>query len=111
MPQWQLYLGPLCLDRSERGDASEERSPQSTHATAGVAAAFNNGARPPAPYHTSEGTPATELTELQANAILDTRLRSLRRLEEMELKRELDALTRDLVQDKVAAMLDVLART
>jgi topoisomerase-4 subunit A len=29
-----------------------------------------------------------ELTELQANAILDTRLRSLRRLEEMELKRE-----------------------
>ncbi|HYF52927.1 MAG TPA: DNA topoisomerase IV subunit A, partial [Salinarimonas sp.] len=34
-----------------------------------------------------------ELTELQANAILDTRLRSLRKLEEMELKRELDALT------------------
>ncbi|TDR93838.1 DNA topoisomerase IV subunit A [Enterovirga rhinocerotis] len=29
-----------------------------------------------------------ELTELQANSILDTRLRSLRRLEEMELKRE-----------------------
>ncbi|HEY8567312.1 MAG TPA: DNA topoisomerase IV subunit A [Beijerinckiaceae bacterium] len=29
-----------------------------------------------------------ELTELQANAILDTRLRSLRKLEEMELKRE-----------------------
>ena len=29
-----------------------------------------------------------KLTELQANAILDTRLRSLRRLEEMELKRE-----------------------
>ncbi|HMO27947.1 DNA topoisomerase IV subunit A [Enterovirga sp.] len=28
------------------------------------------------------------LTEIQANAILDTRLRSLRRLEEMELKRE-----------------------
>jgi topoisomerase-4 subunit A len=27
-----------------------------------------------------------ELTELQANAILDTRLRSLRKLEEMELK-------------------------
>ncbi|GJD95075.1 DNA topoisomerase IV subunit A [Methylobacterium iners] len=36
-----------------------------------------------------------ELTELQANAILDTRLRSLRKLEEMELKRELDALTKE----------------
>ena len=34
-----------------------------------------------------------ELTELQANAILDTRLRSLRKLEEMELKREFEALT------------------
>ncbi|KQO70046.1 MULTISPECIES: DNA topoisomerase IV subunit A [unclassified Methylobacterium] len=34
-----------------------------------------------------------ELTEVQANAILDTRLRSLRKLEEMEMKRELDALT------------------
>ncbi|WP_407524627.1 DNA topoisomerase IV subunit A [Methylobacterium oryzisoli] len=33
------------------------------------------------------------LTELQANAILDTRLRSLRKLEEMELKREHTALT------------------
>ncbi|GJD99330.1 DNA topoisomerase IV subunit A [Methylobacterium isbiliense] len=33
------------------------------------------------------------LTELQANAILDTRLRSLRKLEEMELKREHAALT------------------
>ncbi|KQP88218.1 DNA topoisomerase IV subunit A [Methylobacterium sp. Leaf117] len=33
------------------------------------------------------------LTEIQANAILDTRLRSLRKLEEMEMKRELDALT------------------
>jgi topoisomerase-4 subunit A len=32
------------------------------------------------------------LTELQANAILDTRLRSLRKLEEMELKRELGDL-------------------
>ncbi len=28
-----------------------------------------------------------ELTEIQANAILDTRLRSLRKLEEMELRR------------------------
>ncbi|GJD50980.1 DNA topoisomerase 4 subunit A [Methylobacterium crusticola] len=36
-----------------------------------------------------------QLTELQANAILDTRLRSLRKLEEMALKRELDALTRE----------------
>src|SRR5919112_1977134 len=34
-----------------------------------------------------------KLTELQANAILDTRLRSLRKLEEMELKRELTDLT------------------
>ena len=36
-----------------------------------------------------------ELTELQANAILDTRLRSLRRLEEMELKREFEELTKE----------------
>ncbi|GJE40957.1 DNA topoisomerase IV subunit A [Methylobacterium soli] len=35
------------------------------------------------------------LTEIQANAILDTRLRSLRKLEEMELKRELDTLTKE----------------
>ncbi len=34
-----------------------------------------------------------ELTEVQANAILDTRLRSLRKLEEMELKREFEALS------------------
>ena len=33
------------------------------------------------------------LTEIQAIAILDTRLRSLRKLEEMELKRELESLT------------------
>ena len=33
-----------------------------------------------------------KLTEVQANAILDTRLRSLRKLEEMELKREQKAL-------------------
>jgi topoisomerase-4 subunit A len=33
------------------------------------------------------------LTELQANAILDTRLRALRKLEEMQLKTELDELT------------------
>ncbi|KPQ11228.1 MAG: topoisomerase IV subunit A ParC [Saliniramus fredricksonii] len=36
-----------------------------------------------------------ELTELQANAILDTRLRALRKLEEMELKREFDELTEE----------------
>ena len=36
-----------------------------------------------------------ELTEIQANAILDTRLRSLRKLEEMELKREFDDLTQE----------------
>lgn len=36
-----------------------------------------------------------ELSELQANAILDTRLRSLRKLEEMELKREFDELTEE----------------
>jgi topoisomerase IV subunit A len=36
-----------------------------------------------------------KLTELQANAILDTRLRSLRKLEEMELKRELGDLTKE----------------
>jgi topoisomerase-4 subunit A len=39
-----------------------------------------------------------DLTEVQANAILDTRLRSLRRLEEMELKRELDGLTAEKAQ-------------
>jgi topoisomerase-4 subunit A len=33
------------------------------------------------------------LTDVQANAILDTRLRSLRRLEEMEIQREFEALT------------------
>jgi topoisomerase-4 subunit A len=38
------------------------------------------------------------LTEMQANAILDTRLRSLRKLEEMELKRELEELTREKEQ-------------
>ncbi len=35
------------------------------------------------------------LTELQANYILDTRLRSLRKLEEMALKRERDELTKE----------------
>src|SRR3954447_4510260 len=41
---------------------------------------------------------AFKLTELQANAILDTRLRSLRKLEEMELKRELAELTTEKEQ-------------
>jgi topoisomerase IV subunit A len=36
-----------------------------------------------------------ELTELQANHILDTRLRSLRKLEEMELRREYTALRKE----------------
>jgi topoisomerase IV subunit A len=43
---------------------------------------------PPAP---GEG----ELTEVQAEAILNMRLRSLRRLEEMELRRERDALMKE----------------
>ncbi|TVR07803.1 MAG: DNA topoisomerase IV subunit A [Salinarimonadaceae bacterium] len=47
---------------------------------------------------------AFELTEIQANAILDTRLRSLRKLEEMELKREFDALTEE--KEQVLALLD-----
>ena len=38
------------------------------------------------------------LTEIQANAILDTRLRSLRKLEEMELKREFEAQTTEKAQ-------------
>jgi topoisomerase-4 subunit A len=48
-----------------------------------------------------EDEPKTELmrvftlTELQANAILDTRLRALRKLEEMEIKREFEALTEE----------------
>lgn len=39
-----------------------------------------------------------ELTEIQANAILDTRLRALRKLEEMQLKTELDDLTKEKEQ-------------
>ncbi|MCZ8107566.1 MAG: DNA topoisomerase IV subunit A [Burkholderiales bacterium] len=39
-----------------------------------------------------------ELTDVQAEAILNTRLRSLRKLEEMELKRELDKLTAEKAQ-------------
>ncbi|MDB5589977.1 DNA topoisomerase IV subunit A [Enterovirga sp.] len=44
-----------------------------------------------------------KLTELQANAILDTRLRSLRRLEEMELKRERGELEAE--KSKLEALL------
>src|SRR5215217_2322406 len=43
------------------------------------------------------------LTEMQANAILDTRLRSLRKLEEMELKRELEELTKE--KEKIEGLL------
>jgi topoisomerase IV subunit A len=39
-----------------------------------------------------------KLTEIQANAILDTRLRSLRKLEEMQLKTELNELTDEKAQ-------------
>jgi topoisomerase IV subunit A len=46
---------------------------------------------------------AFELTEVQANAILDTRLRSLRKLEEMELRRELDQLTAE--KDQIEGLL------
>src|SRR6478735_106044 len=45
-----------------------------------------------------------KLTDMQANAILDTRLRSLRKLEEMELKREQKSL-----QDEKASIEDLLA--
>jgi topoisomerase-4 subunit A len=38
---------------------------------------------------------AFELTEVQANAILDTRLRALRKLEEMQLKTEFEELTKE----------------
>ncbi len=36
-----------------------------------------------------------DITEIQANAILDTRLRQLRKLEEMELRREYEELSRE----------------
>ena len=41
-----------------------------------------------------------DLTEVQANAILDTRLRALRKLEEMQLKTELDELTKEKEQSE-----------
>lgn len=43
------------------------------------------------------------LTEIQANAILDTRLRSLRKLEEMQLRTELDELTKE--KEQIEALL------
>jgi topoisomerase-4 subunit A len=46
---------------------------------------------------------AFQLTEVQADAILNTRLRSLRKLEEMELKRELSNLT--VEQTKLNALM------
>ena len=44
-----------------------------------------------------------ELTDVQAEAILNTRLRSLRKLEEMELKRELDQLV--VEKDQIETLL------
>src|SRR5215203_1847528 len=44
-----------------------------------------------------------KLSELQANAILDTRLRALRKLEEMELRRELTGLTNE--KDEIEKLL------
>ncbi|MXO74509.1 DNA topoisomerase IV subunit A [Altererythrobacter aerius] len=49
-----------------------------------------------------------ELTDRQAEAILNMRLRSLRKLEEMELRRELDALLKE--QDELARLLESPAR-
>ena len=40
------------------------------------------------------------INEIQANAILDMRLRSLRKLEEIELKKELDDLQNELNEIK-----------
>ena len=45
-----------------------------------------------------------ELTDNQANGILDMRLRSLRKLEEMELRKERDALIEE--QDGLFEMMD-----
>ena len=49
-----------------------------------------------------------ELTDRQAEAILNMRLRSLRKLEEMELRRERDALVKE--RDELARLLDSPAR-
>ncbi|WP_131193828.1 DNA topoisomerase IV subunit A [Lichenihabitans psoromatis] len=45
-----------------------------------------------------------ELTDVQANYILDTRLRSLRRLEEMQLRSDYDALSKE--RDALQKLLD-----
>ncbi len=47
------------------------------------------------------------LSEVQANYILDTRLRSLRRLEEMQLRAESEALTRE--REGLSTLLDSVA--
>jgi topoisomerase-4 subunit A len=44
------------------------------------------------------------LTDVQANYILDTRLRALRRLEEMQIKTEYDALTKE--REQLSTLLD-----
>ena len=54
--------------------------------------------------YVSPAAGAGELTDLQAESILNMRLRSLRRLEEIELTRERDELTRE--RDGLAALLD-----
>jgi topoisomerase-4 subunit A len=54
------------------------------------------------PPKSREGEPS--LTEVQAEAILNMRLRSLRRLEELELKREQDELMRERAE--IADLLD-----
>ena len=48
------------------------------------------------------------LTDRQAEAILNMRLRSLRRLEEMEIAKERDALTKE--RDELAKLIDSPAR-
>ena len=44
-----------------------------------------------------------ELTDMQANYMLDTRLRSLRRLEEMELRKEHEKLVEE--KDEIEGLL------
>ena len=46
------------------------------------------------------------LTDIQAEAILNMRLRSLRKLEEIELRKEYDALTDGEERDRGAAASD-----
>ena len=60
---------------------------------------------------------AFSLSEKQANYVLDTRLRSLRRLEEMELRKEHDELTKEkgevekLLSDEKAQWKTIRRRT